>query len=276
MVMDGAHQLRLANRLPRRSIHQLVSGCPNYLMNFYNDIDPKACEWLRQLISDGCLPPGDIDNRSITEISPDEIRHYHQCHFFAGIGGWTLALDLAGWDEPCWTGSCPCQPLSIAGLRKGHADERHLWPTLHRLITECRPPTVFGEQVASKDGREWLAAVRHDMEGIGYALGAADLCPTAFDICQHRPRLFFAAVPIGATTTRRGEASRGQRWREKMETHRRYADWRSSCEASVLDDGIPNRMAKSCIKGFGNAIVPEVAAQFVMAASEILTANIAI
>ena len=242
-------------------------------MNFYNDIDQNACEWLRQLISDEYLPPGDVDNRSIIEITPDEIRHYHQCHFFAGIGGWPLALDLAGWDGPCWTGSCPCQPLSVAGLRKGHADERHLWPTLHLLVTECRPAIFFGEQVASKDGREWLAAVRHDMEGIGYAIGAADLCPTAFGIDQNRERLFFAAVSPGSMSAGRNQNGWRNRWAGKVEAHRRYADWRSSCEVGVLDDGVSNRMAKSCIKGFGNAIVPQVAAQFVMSTADILSAN---
>ena len=95
---------------------------------------------------------------------------------FAGIAGWDLALRLAGWgDRPVWTGSCPCQPLSGAGQRNGHADERHLWPAFHRLIAERRPPTVFGEQVAGKDGREWFAAVRADLERLGYACGAADM-----------------------------------------------------------------------------------------------------
>ena len=122
-------------------------------MNYYNDNDPKACEWLRSLIKAGQIPPGEVDERSITEVRADELRDFTQCHFFAGIGGWPYALQLAGWpdDRPVWTGSCPCQPFSTAGKRKAQADERDLWPAFHRLIAECRPPTVFGEQVASPD-----------------------------------------------------------------------------------------------------------------------------
>jgi len=147
-------------------------------MNYYNDNDPKACAWLRELIAAGELPPGDVDERSITEIKADDLAKYDQCHFFAGIGGWPLALRWAGLENAIgiWTGSCPCQPFSAAGKGLGTADARHLWPEFARLIGECRPATVFGEQVASKAGRGWLAGVRADLEGLGYAVGAADLC----------------------------------------------------------------------------------------------------
>lgn len=122
---------------------------------YYNEIDPFAAAWLRNLIAADLIAPGVVDQRDIRNIKSDELEGYTQCHFFAGIGGWSLALRMAGWpdDRPVWTGSCPCQPLSSAGQRKGHADERHLWPAFFDLIAERRPATVFGEQVASKDGR---------------------------------------------------------------------------------------------------------------------------
>ena len=87
------------------------------MKSYYNEHDPKAAAWLRELIKAGLIPDGDVDERSIAEVKPDELRHYTQCHFFAGIGGWSLALQLAGWsaDKPVWTGSCPCQPFSAAG-----------------------------------------------------------------------------------------------------------------------------------------------------------------
>lgn len=122
-------------------------------MNYHNEFDKNAAAWTRQLIADGLIPPGEVDERSITDVTPNDLRGYTQCHFFGGISGWSLALQLAGWpaDRPVWTGSCPCQPFSVAGKGKGTADERHLWPHLFRLIRECRPPVVFGEQVASAD-----------------------------------------------------------------------------------------------------------------------------
>lgn len=127
---------------------------------YYNEIDPYAAEWLRNLIRDGLIAPGDVDERSIADVQPDDLKGYTQCHFFAGIGGWSLALRLAGWpdERTVWSGSCPCQPFSAAGQQRGTADERHLWPEFARLIAERRPPVVFGEQVASKLGRGWLAA----------------------------------------------------------------------------------------------------------------------
>ena len=162
---------------------------------YYNENDPYAAQWLRNLIAAGEIPAGDVDDRDIQEVTPDDLKKYTQCHFFAGIGGWPYALNLAGWPEerPVWTGSCPCQPLSGAGQRKGHADQRHLWPAFYRLIAECRPTTVFGEQVASKDGREWFSAVRADLEATGYACGCANLAAASVGAPHIRQRLFWVA-----------------------------------------------------------------------------------
>jgi len=163
---------------------------------YFNEIDPFCCAWLSNLMDAGLITPGKIDDRSILALRPEDLRGYDRAHFFAGIGIWDYALTQAGWPDDgrvTWTGSCPCQPLSGAGQRKGHADERHLWPAFHALITECRPATVFGEQVGGKDGREWLAAVRADMEGDGYAVGAADLPACGTGAPHIRQRLWFVA-----------------------------------------------------------------------------------
>jgi DNA (cytosine-5)-methyltransferase 1 len=162
---------------------------------YYNEIEPFAAQWLRNLIAAGHIAPGDVDERSIADVSPDDLRPYTQCHFFAGIGVWSHALRLAGWpdDRPVWTGSCPCQPFSAAGARKGTDDERHLWPEFYRLIAERHPPVVFGEQVASKDGLGWLDTVYVDMEASGYAIGAADMCAAGVGAPHIRQRLWFVA-----------------------------------------------------------------------------------
>ena len=162
---------------------------------YYNEIDPYAAAWLRNLIRDGHIADGVVDERSISDVKPEELFQFTQCHFFAGIGVWSHALRRAGWedDRPVWTGSCPCQPFSGAGTRKGMADERHLWPHWFHLIEECRPPTVFGEQVASKDGLGWIDLVQADMEGSHYAIGAFDLCSAGFGAPHIRQRLWFVA-----------------------------------------------------------------------------------
>ena len=160
---------------------------------YYNEYEPFAAAWLRELIADGLIAKGDVDERSILDVPADDLRGYRQVHFFAGIGGWSRALRLAGWpdDREVWTGSCPCQPLSSAGQQKGHEDERHIWPAFYGLIAECRPTTVFGEQVGSKLGLEWLAGVRADLESRGYACGAADLPAAGVGAPHIRQRLWW-------------------------------------------------------------------------------------
>ena len=147
------------------------------LRAYYNEIDSYPAQWLKNLITAGHITPGEVDQRSVVDVRPDDLVGFDRCHFFAGIGIWDHALNLAGWGESeVWTGSCPCQPFSAAGGRGGFADERHLWPAFFHLIRERRPAAVLGEQVASKDGLGWLDLVQADLEGENYAVGAADLC----------------------------------------------------------------------------------------------------
>ena len=73
---------------------------------YYNEIDPYAAAWLRNLIRDGHIADGVVDERSISDVKPEELFEFTQCHFFAGIGVWSHALRSAGWedDRPVWTG----------------------------------------------------------------------------------------------------------------------------------------------------------------------------
>ncbi|WP_262513266.1 DNA cytosine methyltransferase [Agrobacterium tumefaciens] len=166
---------------------------------YYNEIDPFAAAWLRELIKAGHITPGDVDTRSIVDVRPDDLRKYTQCHFFAGIGVWSYSLRRAGWPDsrPIWTMSCPCQPFSAAGKGGGFDDERHLWPFAHYLVEECRPAVVAGEQVASKDGLAWLDLVQADLEGTDYAFGAVDTCAAGFGSPNIRQRLYWMAHADG-------------------------------------------------------------------------------
>lgn len=166
---------------------------------YYNEIDAFAAQWLRNLIAAGHIAPGIVDERSIEDVLPSDLAGFTQCHFFAGIGVWSLALRNAGWpdEKPVWTGSCPCQPFSTAGKGAGFADERHLWPAWFHLISQCKPTTVFGEQVASRDGLGWLDVVHADMEAAGYAVAAADLCAAGVGAPHIRQRLWFVADSKG-------------------------------------------------------------------------------
>lgn len=163
---------------------------------YYNEIDRDAVHVLRCLISDGLIAPGDVDDRSIKDIQPDELAVYTQCHFFAGAGLWSVAARLAGWpdDRPLWTGSCPCQPFSAAGRGLGTDDPRHLWPDFFRLIRACRPPVVMGEQVAGAPGYGWFDGVRADLAGEGFASRVVDIPVCAVDAPHIRQRLWWCAV----------------------------------------------------------------------------------
>jgi DNA (cytosine-5)-methyltransferase 1 len=201
---------------------------------YYNEIDPKAAAWLRELIKQGHIAQGDVDETDIRDVDPDRLGRYTQCHFFAGIGGWSLALRLAGWpdDRPVWTGSCPCQPFSAAGRRAGQADERHLWPHWHHLISQCQPAMVFGEQVASKDGLGWLDLVQADMEATGYAFAAQDICAAGIGAPHIRQRLWF----VGLADANGGNAS-AEREQRGGQQRQQQEDSGAGCMADPADEG---------------------------------------
>ncbi|HHN6278833.1 DNA cytosine methyltransferase [Klebsiella pneumoniae] len=162
---------------------------------YYNEIDPFAAQWLRNLIAAGHIAPGEVDERSIEDVTPDDLRGFTQCHFFAGIGVWSHSLRLAGWpdDRPVWTGSCPCQPFSAAGKGDGFADERHLWPHFYHLISERRPQHVFGEQVAAGNANVWFDLVQADLEGMGYAFGLVPFTSAGIGAPHIRERAYWVA-----------------------------------------------------------------------------------
>lgn len=162
---------------------------------YYNEIDPFAAQWLRNLIAAGHIAPGEVDERSIEDVTPDDLRGFTQCHFFAGIGVWSHSLRLAGWpdDRPVWTGSCPCQPFSAAGKGDGFADERHLWPHFFHLISERRPQHVFGEQVAAGNANVWFDLVQTDLEGMGYAFGLVPFTSAGIGAPHIRERAYWVA-----------------------------------------------------------------------------------
>jgi DNA (cytosine-5)-methyltransferase 1 len=162
---------------------------------YYNEIDPFCCQWLRNLIEAGLIARGEVDERDIRDVTSSDLCGFTQCHWFAGIGGWSYALRLAGWpdDRPAWTGSCPCQPFSAAGKGAGFADERHLWPAWFHLISACCPPVVFGEQVSSPIALKWLDVVVMNFEEIGYDFAAADLCASGVGAPHIRQRLYWVA-----------------------------------------------------------------------------------
>jgi DNA (cytosine-5)-methyltransferase 1 len=257
-------------------------------MAYYNDCDRFACAWLRELMKERLIPKGDVDERSICDVTPGDVSRYDQCHFFAGIGGWSLALELAGYKNlRCWTGSCPCPSFSTAGKGLGFTDPRgRLWEEFHRLIRQCRPPIVFGEQVENAIKFGWLDRVQTDLEAEGYAVGAAVLPAACVGAPHVRHRLFWGARlmgdpqcegleglgeplgreqedGVGETVVRVGPSNTGfwddAVWLPCPDGKCRPVPPNPSLQP--LADGIPNRVG--ILRGAGNAIVPQVAAEFI-------------
>ena len=291
-------------------------------MNYYNEFDPGAAQWLRNLIAAGKLPAGTVDERDIRLVQPADLKEFVQCHFFAGIGGWSLALALVGWpeDRPVWTGSCPCQPFSVCGNKKGKSDERHLWPVLRKFVAVWKPPVIFGEQVASPLGREWFAGVRADLEVMGYRVGAADLCAASVGAPHRRQRLYWVADArqegcrfirprndhdghyasghdahgcreadrVGLASSsglekRQGEEVEQRAVRDEREAAGARGPWGNYSVVECSDGrarrvgsgvfplayGVPARVGK--LRAYGNAIIPQVAAEFIKAYLETRT-----
>ena len=272
-------------------------------MNFYNDNDPFCHDWQKYLASHQFIPGGFFDDQSIHEISASDLSGFRQCHFFAGIGGWSRALEIIRWPEDAeiWTASCPCQPFSRAGKRRGLLDRRHLWPVFRSLVEECRPSVLAGEQVASPAGWDWFASVRADLEELGYAVGAAGLCAASIGAPHIRQRVYWMAVrddqrlPFAWWNDRGGvydtfgsglEGYAGNGDNREESGRLDSAAVRPVAEAAPdgwigvdfvrcadgkarpvkpgilpLADGVPGRVG--LIRGYGNAIVPQVAAAFI-------------
>jgi len=231
------------------------------MASYYNEIDPYAAQWLRNLIEAGHIAAGDVDTRSIVDVSADDLKGYTQCHFFAGIGVWSHSLRSAGWsdDRPVWTGSCPCQPFSIAGAGEGISDERHLWPAWFKLIEQCRPDVVFGEQVESAIKYGWLDLVQDDLEREGYSLGAIGIPAAGVGAPHLRHRLYFVAQSseVGRGGRRDGDKARysGQVQTEGRSSLSKLADTASSRWAGVSGDGQTQkqRVAQCGTSGFWGA-----------------------
>ena len=260
-------------------------------MIFYNDFNSDSCVWLNSLINNKLIPDGYVSNKSIVDIQKDDIKGYDQCHFFCGIGGWPLALKLAGIKEDIniWTGSCPCQPFSLAGRGKGVDDERDLWPVFSSLIGECRPHFVIGEQVEAAIRHDWYKRLCKDFLHQGYGVLGAVLSANIIGSPHIRKRLYWFAyrkeiVENSDMFRRIGWLSLGDTsWctsgvqrdcKESVPSSCSFwsdGEWTEGTEGQSfalqpgsfpLVNGVPNRVVK-CI-GYGNAIVPQLGALFLL------------
>ena len=91
------------------------------------------------------------------------------------------------------TGGYPCQPFSLAGVRKGEDDDRHLWPEVKRLIQELKPTWVCCENVAGHISMG-LDSVLADLETEGYQSQVFVIPACAVGAHHRRDRVWILAT----------------------------------------------------------------------------------
>lgn len=165
---------------------------------------------------------------------------------FSGIGGFDLASEWMGWENvfhceydpfcqkvlkhhfpnsklykdvkkfdatnylgrvDILTGGFPCQPFSAAGKRLGTEDERHLWPSMLRIIREVSPKYVVGENVRGLlnwSGGLVFEQVCADLEAEGYEVTPYILPACGKNYPHRRDRIWFIARKDAPDTMREG------------------------------------------------------------------------
>jgi len=178
-------------------------------------------------------------------------------------------------------GGYPCQPFSLAGVRRGENDERHLWPMFAECLRVVRPRFALLENVAGHLSLGF-GQVLADLASIGYD-AQWDCIPAAAVGAPHlRDRVFVIAsrtnmvntnetngrTPMGTTGTTRQRLSENRqsgqslecRLSERGQIHGwrpNNPSWSTEPRMGRMAHGIPNRMDR--IAGLGNAVVPQVA-----------------
>jgi len=218
---------------------------------------------------------------------------------FSGIGGFALGLNRAGFETVAFceidlfcqrvlkkhwpevpiiedvkdaekfdaigevdiiTGGYPCQPFSAAGLRRGHNDDRHLWPAMFEIIKRKRPAWVIGENVAGHISMG-LDEVLTDLEAEGYQARAFVIPACAVNAAHRRDRLWIIA-------NANDSGLQGICEKEIQGVQLLQGELAGSIEAigikpsanepfvSGVTHGFPGRVDR--VKSLGNAVVPQI------------------
>ena len=107
-------------------------------------------------------------------------------------------------------GGYPCQPFSLAGVRRGDKDDRHLWPEMLRIIQAIRPTWVIGENVAGHISMG-LDTVLSDLEAEGYQARCFVIPAVAADAYHRRDRCWIVGYSKHDGSSASGDISKLQR-----------------------------------------------------------------
>jgi len=184
---------------------------------------------------------------------------------------WTSSSDKT--ERPfILTGGFPCQPFSQAGRRKGTADNRYLWPEMFTVIRNTKPTWVIAENVSGlitwNEGLV-LETVCADLESESYEVQTFIIPAISKGAPHRRDRVWIVATNAKSQqtyTTKQGRLhtkSGSKGWNQ---------DWPEvATRLCTVDDGLPNGLPRprgwrnAALKAAGNAIVPQVAAEIMIA-----------
>ena len=184
------------------------------------------------------------------------------------------------------TGGYPCQPFSVAGKQKAEKDPRHLWPEYFRLIKECRPTWVIGENVNGHI-KLGLDSVLKDLESENYSTRAFSISASSIGANHKRERIWIVANSnnrsseqnnkiqtrwnfIKSSSKIKNVADTDSKRRCLWETNRKNAKdvrqsprsektskwWNAEPKLGRVAHGIPNRVDR--LKSLGNSVVPHI------------------
>ena len=162
------------------------------------------------------------------------------------------------------TGGFPCQPFSSAGKRRGKADDRYLWPEMLRIIAECRPRWVLGENVAGIIPMA-LSTICADLEAIGYETIPIGIPSCAVGTLFRGKRIWIIAMDPATYRRRFSIGNSGRvvpvpQWNEFINVvHKALESAIPAGKRGRMSDGISSRVHR--LRLLGNAIVPQVAEQ---------------
>lgn len=167
-------------------------------------------------------------------------------------------------DLTCLSGGFPCQPHSLAGLRKASCDERDQWPEMRRIIGSIGPKWVVAENVrgllSSEDGRFFRGILR-DFAQMGYDVGWGVTSAAGFGAIHRRERVAIVAHSRSGRLQGRGIEEKKRKANEQFEGA--YIHLLQKCDEKYISssailrkyDGVPNRVDRT--KCLGSAVVPQ-------------------
>jgi DNA (cytosine-5)-methyltransferase 1 len=181
------------------------------------------------------------------------------------------------------SGGFPCQPFSVAGQRKGKGDDRYLWEEMLRVIAKVKPTYVVCENVT---GIISLAVdtVLSDLEAQNYTTETFILPACAVNANHRRDRVWILAYSecrrlqtcnsefrqingISKTTSIGFARNPSPQWNKRKRSSGMLC--RNYGIPQDMDGIAFSKWRKGSIKGFGNAIVPQVALEIFKAIEKI-------